>query len=112
MTHSYRQYDRTFQCSDSMCGADDCSVCRPGCNGEQETVRDLSDAGFDFHPEDQWWSKVVEFRVCTARRDHTKRDIKKGDRYSRWTTRFVEDETGHSSHSNVYRILARAQVAA
>lgn len=100
---TYQPYGETYRCGGQAsyygsCGAYDCDSCYPGCNDPRETQRDLRHCGYVFLPDDQEWRKVVRRSTHTARRDHKDGRIKVGQRYTRTTTRYINDETGKWTH--------------
>lgn len=78
-----------------------------GCNGgvaNSERPR-LEDSGYDYSGEDRLWSKELSCKIHTARRNHSKRKINKGDRYRLRTHRTICDETGSSWINKVYKVM-------
>lgn len=113
MSYTYRPFEQTYSCGGfasyyGPCGAEDCSSCFPGGNSEQTTERDLSDWDYEFDPSQVRWSKLVSIRTHVARKDHRDGRVKAGQRYHKWTYRYVDDETGRSwlSHSKQVEVAA------
>ena len=65
----------------------------------------LEESGYDL--EDGQWSKLIDFRVHTCRRNHKDGRIKIGQMYRRSTYRNIDDETGDSWHSHRKKIIKK-----
>ena len=89
-----------YASSSGHCGATDCDTCYPGSwsdeeeESQPETVRDLSSSGYTFL--EGVWSRGISRKTHTARRDHNDGRIKKGQSYTKTTTRHIDDETGQT----------------
>jgi len=64
----------------------------------------LEDSNYEFG-DDGNWEKVISIKVHTARRDHAKSPVLKGQRYRLWTTRVINDEDGTSWIRKAYSIF-------
>jgi len=112
MAHEYYRFEQTTQClgwaaERGPCGAEDCTSCHPGCDQPAETSRDLTGHGFNFDIDDGYWWRKIRSTDHVARRDHKDGRIKKGDRYTKTTWRYVEDETGETWLSHHKAITQR-----
>ena len=67
-------------------------------------MRDLSGT-HAFESESGQWIRVVRRSRHTARRDHKDGRVRKGQTYTKTTTRYVDDETGESHHVHRKTIL-------
>tara|TARA_R100000306_G_scaffold57304_1_gene55416 strand:- start:309 stop:569 length:261 start_codon:yes stop_codon:yes gene_type:complete len=73
----------------------------------RETERSLS--GYKYDPHADEWTRLIQSSTHTARRDHSTRRIKKGDRYTKRTWRHINDKTGKSRHTHRYDIEGGAK---
>lgn len=64
----------------------------------------LEDSNYELCTDGNW-EKLISVKVHTARRDHTKRSINKGQRYRLWTTRVISDEDGTSWIRKAYSVF-------
>tara|TARA_R110000824_G_scaffold83616_1_gene209237 strand:- start:428 stop:820 length:393 start_codon:yes stop_codon:yes gene_type:complete len=109
MGHVFQLFQQTHRCGGygsygGHCGGSDCETCHPGCgSAEVEAVRDLSEADYEFDPEEGVWEKVVSMNTYVARKIGAKHGFKPGTRYRKTTTRVVDDKTGKSRHYHSFR---------
>ena len=108
----YYPFEQTTNCGGwasptGPCGSDECENCYPGCGGPVESERDLTGHGFQLDIDDLWWWRKIQCSEHVARRDHKDGKVKKGQRYTRTTTRWVSDETGETWLSHNKRLVSR-----
>lgn len=111
-------------CRDRMCGAADCSTCRPGTWDDEDDEDDEKDgppdtaltgrmiaAGYTYDGPEDGWSKVASRLVRHARKDHKRGNVKAGEYYHEDIVRTVTMDGTKYQH-RVTRPLSPAELVA
>ena len=80
-----------------------------GCDCDEDNPENsnrpwLENSEYTFSFQDNQWEKLVSYRKHKCRKDHKDGSVKKGQRYTIQTWRYIDDTTGESRHVTIKQV--------